>query len=201
MVARKMGMLYGSNADLSEETVVETLTSQQPPAMSAALLVTQKPRFYGVRTYRTAAIVCLSSKQHLPAQVQWYKASMYNGERKLLEGQITRNSSLTQNAFLYIHNLAEGDSGVYFCKLNNTWGPGTELQVATPVDTVQAEHRSRIKDGLIVLQGLLLAVFLAALLQRKHQLGLATETCDGDLYEELDVYADAEGTEAPWERK
>lgn len=99
--------------------------------MSGALLVTQKPRFYGVRTYRTAAILCVSSKQHLPAQVQWYKASMYNGERRLLEGQITRNSSLTRNAILYIHNLAEGDSGVYFCKLNNTWGPGTELQVAS----------------------------------------------------------------------
>lgn len=29
--------------------------------------------------------------------------------------------------------------------------------------------------------------------------GLAVETCGGGLYEELSVYAQAEGAEAPWE--
>ena len=29
--------------------------------------------------------------------------------------------------------------------------------------------------------------------------GLAIETCGGGLYEELSVYAEAEGAEAPWE--
>lgn len=69
----------------------------------------------------------------------------------------------------------------------------------------------------MILQGLMLAACIAAYVFRKRTLsetkdsiyeepevdhiyeGLAIETCEGDLYEEISVYAHAEGAEAPWE--
>ncbi|XP_070783783.1 B-cell antigen receptor complex-associated protein beta chain [Enoplosus armatus] len=192
-------------------------------ALNQALMVTQKPRFYGMKTGRSVGIYCLHSPLHLAARVQWYKAHEYDVDvekrRKIQAEQRIeiRNKNLTEGAYLYIHDLRIEDNGVYFCKINKTWGSGTELQVARPVNLTQALYRTKMKDGLIILQGLLLAVCIAAILLRKQTLlekrdsiyeepetdhiyeGLAIETCGGGLYEELSVYAQAEGAEAPWE--
>ncbi|XP_074475833.1 uncharacterized protein cd79b [Sebastes fasciatus] len=192
-------------------------------SISAALnpKVTQKPRFYGVKTKHNVGIYCLSTEKH--SEVEWYDADAYNvdvqSRRKIMAKKrfTFHHSHLNPNAFLLIRDVVIEDSKVYFCKLNNTWGPGTELQVARPIDVPQAEYRSKMKDALIILQGLILAVCIAAfVLRRRQQMdkkdciyeepetdhiyeGLAIETCEGGLYEELTVYAEAEGTEAPWE--
>ncbi|XP_054608978.1 B-cell antigen receptor complex-associated protein beta chain [Dunckerocampus dactyliophorus] len=190
-------------------------------AVSRDLVVSQKPRFYGISPGRFVTIYCVSSKQHLAAHVDWYKASEYDlavSERQMLQGAITRHKDLTRNAFLILADLSVKDSGVYFCKINNTWGAGTQLQVARPVNRARAAHQSKMKDGLIIMQALMLSVFAAALLQRHRKLlksgeliyeepeidhiyeGLVLEANEGDFYEELSLYAQVtEAAEAPWE--
>ncbi|XP_077407652.1 B-cell antigen receptor complex-associated protein beta chain [Vanacampus margaritifer] len=198
------------------------MTLVRSAAVSRELSITQKPRFYGVRPSRFVTIYCASSQQHLPAEARWYKAARYDqdvAQWRPLEDAVTRDKDLTLNAFLILHDLSFEDSGVYFCRINETWGAGTQLQVARPVNRAQAMHRSNMKDGFIVLQGLMLAAVVALLLQRNRKMlkireriydepeiehiyeGLTIEAYgDGDLYEELAVYATADDwAEAPWE--
>ncbi|KAM6898605.1 B-cell antigen receptor complex-associated protein beta chain [Lycodopsis pacificus] len=192
-------------------------------ASDPAVQITQKPRFYGVKTGRNVSIGCLSTQDLLAAKVQWYKADTYEALKrdKIVEEIKFKffNGNLRRK-FIFISDVGIEDRGVYFCKLNDTWGPGTELQVVRPIALAQALHRTNMKDGLIILQGLVLAGCIAAVVLRRQQLlekndsiyeepdtdhiyeGLAIETCGGDLYEELSVYAQAdgaEGAEAPWE--
>lgn len=184
-----------------------------------ALQISQKPRFYGVMTSRRVGIYCMSSKQHLPSNVTWYKASEFNTEKSLIQPGhrvYVRKRNLTENGILVLTDLVVEDKGVYFCRINDEYGPGTEVYVTKPVNLANFLYRSQMKDGLMVLKGLLLAVFVAAFGFRKKTLskkeefiyeepevdhiyeGLAIETCE-DLYEEISVYAQAEGAEAPWE--
>ncbi|XP_061911166.1 uncharacterized protein cd79b [Entelurus aequoreus] len=188
--------------------------------VSRDLVAIQKPRFYGVRPGRFVVIYCMSSKQHLAAQVVWYKTPKYDragSHRQVLEGAITRHKNLTRDAFLILTDLTVQDSGVYYCRIDHAWGAGTQLQVARPVDRARVLHHSKVKDGLMVTQALMLTLFAAALLHRKLLLkrretiyeepqldhiyqGLVMEMGGDDLYEELTMYAQAaEVAEAPWE--
>ncbi|XP_057681763.1 uncharacterized protein cd79b isoform X2 [Corythoichthys intestinalis] len=198
------------------------MRNEETFAAGRELSVIQKPRFYGVRPSRFVTIYCGSSHQHLPANVRWFKATHYDQdttERRLLEDVMTLDKDLTLNAFLILHDLTLEDSGVYFCRINETWGAGTQLQVARTVNRAQAARRSNMKDAFIVLEGLMLAAIVALLLQRNRKMlqrreriyeepeiehiyeGLNIEGYGGgDLYEELAVYAEAgNDAEAPWE--
>ncbi|XP_005725910.1 B-cell antigen receptor complex-associated protein beta chain [Pundamilia nyererei] len=184
-------------------------------AGNKTLQIRQKPRFYGVAVKSSVHIYCSSSRQH-NSTVKWFKANKIGDEQTPLSTLIDDDIRF-QMAYLYINNIQMRHSGVYYCKINETQGPGTEVKVFRPVVMEKALYRSNVKDGLIVFQGFLLAVFIAALLLRKQKLwerrdseyeepetdhiyeGLAIETCGGGLYEELSVYAQAEGAEAPWE--
>ncbi|KAM9715723.1 B-cell antigen receptor complex-associated protein beta chain [Menidia menidia] len=196
-------------------------------SLSVALQLKQRPRVYRTRTNRPLSIFCLfmqhdkpKSAEGLRASAQWYKANKYNGDKETIpERERYKYGELKgiKNGLLHLYDVETKDSGVYFCKVNGTFGPGTEVQIFKSVDLYQALYRSKIKDGLMVLQGLLLAVCIGVVLLRKDKLfekeesnyeepeidhiyeGLAIETCDGGLYEDLAIYAQAEGAEAPWE--
>uniref|UniRef100_A0A3P8RVU1 Ig-like domain-containing protein n=1 Tax=Amphiprion percula TaxID=161767 RepID=A0A3P8RVU1_AMPPE len=192
-------------------------------SLSVALQIRQKPRFYGVKTNRAVYIYCMASNQGQDSEVNWYRADEYDvpeAQRKQIkeEGRFQfEGKGMIKNAFLVITDLQNEDSGVYFCKMDDSWGPGTELRAVRPIQHAQALYRSQMKDSLMVLQGLMLAVCIAALLLRRRTLleqkdsiyeepetdhiyeGLAIETCGGGLYEELAVYSQADGAEAPWE--
>ncbi|MED6240986.1 hypothetical protein ATANTOWER_009328 [Ataeniobius toweri] len=189
-------------------------------SISVALQIHQKPRFYGLRPSRNVPIYCKSSNQTLDSNVEWHKADRYDTDKKKIEHNERiqfKNQDKIQHAFLYFNELKVEDSGVYFCSINGTYGPGTEVQVVRPIDLTNAQYRTQMKDGLIVLQGLLLAVCIGAYLLRKQKLakdsdslyeepeadhiyeGLAIETCGEGLYEDLTAYAQPEGAEAPWE--
>ncbi|XP_017292934.1 B-cell antigen receptor complex-associated protein beta chain [Kryptolebias marmoratus] len=184
--------------------------------LSAALVVTQKPRFYGVKLGRLVMLHCHAPEPNLT--VSWHKQHGSGTTEVKNDGRIRFEiKPSTKNTFLLISKVRIEDSGVYFCKVKNISGPGTQLLVVSLVDPVQAQYRSQMKDGLMVLQGLLLAGCVAAILLRKQKVlkrrdslyeepeidhiyeGLAIEACGGDLYEDLSAYAQPEGAEAPWE--
>ncbi|XP_041829035.1 B-cell antigen receptor complex-associated protein beta chain [Melanotaenia boesemani] len=187
--------------------------------LTVSLQVSQRPRFIGLKTKRVVRIYC-SSKQNVQSTALWYKADEYKGSKHRIyqtERIVFHNSSMIQNGILNVLDIQVEDSGVYFCEVNGAEGPGTEVQAVRGIILQQALYRSKMKDGLIILQGLLLAACIGAILLRKQRLmerrdsiyeepetdhiyeGLAIESCGGDLYEDLSVYAQAEGTEAPWE--
>uniref|UniRef100_UPI003AAAC876 B-cell antigen receptor complex-associated protein beta chain n=1 Tax=Centroberyx gerrardi TaxID=166262 RepID=UPI003AAAC876 len=192
-------------------------------SLSVAVLVSQKPRFYGVKTNQKVVICCVSSEQNKLIQVEWFKASNYTVKPEdripvQAGGQIDILHLMNNTIIITINKVRMNDSAVYYCRMNDTWGPGTEVQVARAVNLEQAVYRSKMKDGLIILQGLLLAICVAAPLIRNHLLmkkrdsiyeepetdhiyeGLAIETCGGGLYEEISAYSQAGGAEAPWEQ-
>ncbi|XP_033964033.1 uncharacterized protein [Pseudochaenichthys georgianus] len=195
-------------------------------ALNPDVPISQKPRFYGVNAGRNVSICCLCSKELQTAKAEWYRVDKYDTVVNEITNRIQavkkytfRHNHGVRNVFLDIHDVRMENSGVYFCKINNEWGPGTAVQVARSGGIDQA-RRSKMKDALIILQGLLLAVCIAAVLLCKHQQlekkdsiyeepevdhiyeGLKIETCSGGVYEELSVYAQADGddsAEAPWE--
>ncbi|XP_038152905.1 uncharacterized protein cd79b [Cyprinodon tularosa] len=189
-------------------------------SLSVALQISQRPRFYGLTSRRDVSIYCQSSEQDTAKTAEWYKAMKYDSpEKEIVESERIRyeKQGSVENAFLFFKELTVEDSGIYYCKINDTWGPGTEVQIIRPVNLISAQYRTQMKDGLIVLQGLLVAVCIGAYLLRKQKLikdndsvyeepeadhiyeGLAIETCGGGLYEDLSAYARTEETEAPWE--
>nr|XP_020472217.1 uncharacterized protein LOC109969580 isoform X1 [Monopterus albus] len=190
-------------------------------SFSVALQLLQKPRFRRSTVGNITTLYCAASNHDEKANVHWVKADSYNSgtsEINLKRKEITLgNVNKTLNGLLVISNLTEDDSGVYFCKHGNTWGPGTQIMVYKYNQDLVATKNSRILEGLMIIQGLLLAVCIAGIMLHKEKLmkkrdsiyedpetdhiyeGLAIETCGGGLYEELSVYAQAEGTEAPWE--
>lgn len=102
--------------------------------------IRQKPRFYGVMTYKPAVVIyCLSPKQNQSATVEWYKANKYNEvqenririypDGKKIE--MNPREITTLRSILQIFNPRIMDTGVYFCKLNDEWGPGTEVQITS----------------------------------------------------------------------
>ncbi|XP_042364377.1 uncharacterized protein cd79b [Plectropomus leopardus] len=201
-------------------------------APDPAMQIIQKPRFIGLPVGHRVFMLCLSYPvQTVPAKVEWYKADEYDmdksktiklaaekGKYDIFNITVINKSIKKDAPALVISNINIKDSGVYFCKMNDHWGPGTGLHVSRDINIAEALHRTRMKDGLIILQGLVLAVCIAAFLLRKQHLlekkdsiyeepetdhiyeGLAIETCGGGLYEELSIYAEAEGAEAPWEK-
>lgn len=96
--------------------------------------VFQKPRFIGVKTGRTILIYCVASNPSLPARVEWLKADAYKEHPSALQSTkeiIIMEKTSTRNASIIIKNVNTNDSGIYYCKLNDTKGPGSELQVSS----------------------------------------------------------------------
>ncbi|CAB1444632.1 unnamed protein product [Pleuronectes platessa] len=188
--------------------------------LSEALSITQRPRFYGVHAGRSVVFYC-ASKPPQQSTMRWLKAGVHDGVKdELVEGERIRFHVLKKagkNSFLNISGVQVEDSGVYFCEMNGTSGPGTQLIVLKAVNLSKAARWTTMKDALIFLQGLLLAAIVTAILLRGRTVsekkdiiyeepetdhiyeGLEIERCDGGLYEELSVYAQADDAEAPWE--
>lgn len=100
--------------------------------------VFQKPRFVGMRTGRTVRIYCVPSNPSLPAHVEWFKDQNYKDQLKNSQRIKIKEKSDTTNSSIIISKVETEDSGTYFCKLNGTLGPGTELQVSSRCQFVDA---------------------------------------------------------------
>lgn len=102
---------------------------------TADFQVQQKPRFYGVKVGKQVGFTCFASDLTLAAVVKWYKIEKYE-EDKVYGGQMHefKNSRAAMYSSqikgqLFIKDVEVKDSGIYYCRINQTWGPGTELQV------------------------------------------------------------------------
>lgn len=95
--------------------------------------ISQRPRFYGLMPGHTVTISCFPKPPASIVSVEWYKATTYDAITQLIQEkeryEITKIN--TTSSFLRIFNVKTEDSGVYFCKINEEWGPGTELQVVS----------------------------------------------------------------------
>ncbi len=102
----------------------------------------QAPRFSGKYTTKSARIYCgvlktvnrnkiVNLEDNL--SVKWHKADKYNSHKEEIttEERIETGKHRNDSFFLHIDDLRLEDKGVYFCEINNTMGPGTELQVAS----------------------------------------------------------------------
>ncbi|CAM4706922.1 unnamed protein product [Leuciscus chuanchicus] len=182
--------------------------------------VFQKPRFLGVETNKNVMIYCVSSQSSMPAHVVWFfkadkadkadKETLNNNQRISIMEKTEKT-----NASILIKNVEVEDSGIYFCKLNGTLGPGTALQVSRYSDPKAILRRSRIKDVIIFLQAFLLILCIVVPLVQFYKLekkeeadyeepeddhiyeGLEIEHCGGDVYEDISVYT--QPTDAAWE--
>ncbi|XP_043109554.1 B-cell antigen receptor complex-associated protein beta chain [Puntigrus tetrazona] len=182
----------------------------------ANIHVFQKPRFIGVKTGRTVIIYCVPLNPSKSSHVEWFRGQIYKDQLKNSQRIKITEKSDKLNASVTINKVEIEDSGTYFCKLNGTFGPGTELQVSRHIDTDVVLKRSRVKDVFIFLQGLLLILCIVVPLVQYYRLGmkedaiyeepevdhiyegLEIEQCGGaDLYE--DITALARDTDAAWE--
>ncbi|KAK3529404.1 hypothetical protein QTP70_031132, partial [Hemibagrus guttatus] len=133
---------------------------------TAEFRVQQKPRFYGVKVGKTVGFTCSASDPNLgKAVVMWYKVEKYDededevntGQMQEFKNPRSRKAQENMRGQLFIRNIEVKDSGIYYCKMNQTWGHGTELQVFIGRSNREvAERRNNIKDMIIFFQGFLL---------------------------------------------
>ncbi|KAJ7984613.1 hypothetical protein DPEC_G00356590 [Dallia pectoralis] len=188
-----------------------------------SLKLVQKPRFLGAKIENNVRITCIASDMN--PNVTWYKACKYDiepGRRNLLKqsNSITYWNRTGTRGIIIIKNLKIEDSGVYFCRINDIWGTGTELQVSRHIHFESAERRSNLKDFFIFVQAILLTLLVFApllkhqtLVQKEEAIydepeqdhiyeGLEIEHCC-DLYEDISMYAQQEPAEgaAVWKQE
>lgn len=96
---------------------------------TGALRIRQFPRVVAVKTKQTVHITCPTTAN----TVQWYRLNKYEEDlskaAEVKKGGKTDIS--TPGTMLTISNMRVEDTGVYFCKVNDTWGSGTELRIAS----------------------------------------------------------------------
>ncbi|XP_060794786.1 B-cell antigen receptor complex-associated protein beta chain isoform X2 [Neoarius graeffei] len=191
-------------------------------SVAADFQVQQKPRFYGVKVGTQVLFKCSASDPTLgEAVMTWHKIEkyeedkVYNGQMHQIENDRASKLSGQMRGHLRIINVQVKDSGIYYCKMNQTWGPGTQLQVFRYHKREVVEWRNDMKDIIILLQGfLLMACIIIPLiwyyrLQKEEAVYEEPEhdhTYEGleighsaDLYEDLTAFVQNPDTDASWE--
>ncbi|XP_057572691.1 B-cell antigen receptor complex-associated protein beta chain isoform X2 [Hippopotamus amphibius kiboko] len=151
---------------LSGETVVNTAALSRNPRGSPCARIQQQPRFVAKKRGSMVEIRC-----HLeqPGDVTWFQKQEPDLEPKMVkadEGRILQNQS-SSVATLIIHGVQFQDNGVYFCKQECSRQPprteqgcGTELRVLGFSTLAQLKRRNTLKDGIIMIQTLLIILFI-----------------------------------------
>ena len=85
-----------------------------------------------MKASRSVVIHCVSPLRP-PLQVDWFWAKDSDQDA---EGPMSPNANVVmqgkterKNAYLWLKDVSPSDSGIYYCKVNGSRGPGTGLQV------------------------------------------------------------------------
>lgn len=124
----------------------------------------QYPRFMAKKRGSTVAIMCFMDGL---GNVNWLRKQATDSEPKLLhleQGHIEQTQS-NFNATLTIRNIQFQDNGIYFCQQESLEGSrkegcGTELRVMGFSTLAQLKRRNTLKDGIIMIQTLLIIIFI-----------------------------------------
>ncbi|KAG7492316.1 hypothetical protein MATL_G00013700 [Megalops atlanticus] len=180
--------------------------------------ILQRPRFLGVKRLRNVRVFCIVPEEQASGVIQWYKVSKHTSElqKPIVENDRLKIAQLSKarNAWIGIEKAQPEDSGVYYCKINNTLGSGTELQVYRHIDAEEAMRRTKMKDVMIIIQALLLvscvlAPLLLHLKKAKEEDAIYEEPEEDHTYEGLEIehcglYEDipalSQPSEATWEQ-
>ncbi|XP_059854471.1 B-cell antigen receptor complex-associated protein beta chain isoform X1 [Delphinus delphis] len=150
------------------ETVLEAKTEAlyRNPKGGSCSQIWQHPRFVAKKRGSMVEIKC-----HLEdsGSVSWLWKQEADSEAKLLlpeKGRIlqTHNNS---EATLVIQDVQFPDNGIYFCEVECSQRPprtergcGTELRVMGFSTLAQLKRRNTLKDGIIMIQTLLIILFI-----------------------------------------
>ncbi|XP_020921747.1 B-cell antigen receptor complex-associated protein beta chain isoform X1 [Sus scrofa] len=152
---------------LSGETVLEAETKElRDPKGGACSRIWQHPRFVARKRGSMVEIRCYVED---PGIVSWLRKQEADLEPKIFppeEGRIIQNQT-TSEATLIIQGVQFQDNGVYYCKqecskepLRTEQGCGTELRVMGFSTLAQLKRRNTLKDGIIMIQTLLIILFI-----------------------------------------
>ncbi|XP_058140509.1 B-cell antigen receptor complex-associated protein beta chain [Dasypus novemcinctus] len=124
----------------------------------------QNPRFVAKKRGSVFEVKCHMDSPD--GMVNWFRkqdaGSPYQRVH-LEQGRVLQNLSHTVST-LTIRGIQFEDNGIYFCKKecsgNTYWGCGTELRVMGFSSLEQQKRRNTLKDGIIMVQTLLICLFI-----------------------------------------
>ncbi|CAH6776308.1 B-cell antigen receptor complex-associated protein beta chain isoform X2 [Phodopus roborovskii] len=132
---------------------------------SSCSMINQYPRYVSKKRNSVVKLHCYSE---YPGIVTWFRKQGNQELQELLEedGRISK----TSNDSLYtltIQSIQYEDNGIYFCKqqcntanLDTVLSCGSELKVLGFSTLDQLKRRNTLKDGIIMIQTLLIIVFI-----------------------------------------
>ncbi|XP_059938409.1 B-cell antigen receptor complex-associated protein beta chain isoform X2 [Mesoplodon densirostris] len=154
---------------LSGETVLEVSKTQElypDPKGSLCSRIWQQPRFVAKKRGSMVEIIC---HLEVPGNVSWLRKQETDSEAKLFlpkKGRILQTYNTTE-ATLIIQDIQFQDNGIYFCEEERfketprrERGCGTELRVMGFSTLAQLKRRNTLKDGIIMIQTLLIILFI-----------------------------------------
>lgn len=124
----------------------------------------QYPRFMARKRGAVVKIICLLE---VTGPVSWLWRQDMDSEPKELpvkQGRIQQTQT-NSNATLTIHDIQFQDNGIYFCQHRCSdkslqMGCGSELRVMGFSTLAQLKRRNTLKDGIIMIQTLLIILFI-----------------------------------------
>nr|XP_004655127.1 B-cell antigen receptor complex-associated protein beta chain [Jaculus jaculus] len=155
---------------LSGEPVPAMTTSDllSNPQGNSCSRIWQYPRFLARKRGSVVKIQCQMASSNSPSIVTWFRKQENQEPQELLpeQGHILQ----TQNGSVYtltIQGIQFEDNGIYFCQQECSdanaglfQGCGTELRVMGFSTLAQLKRRNTLKDGIIMIQTLLIILFI-----------------------------------------
>ncbi|KAK1331228.1 hypothetical protein QTO34_009179 [Cnephaeus nilssonii] len=134
------------------------------PTGSTCSQIWQYPRFIAKKRSSTVQIMC---SLEVTGNVNWFWKQDMDSEPKDLAvkpGRIQQTQS-NSNATLIIQDVQFQDNGIYFCQHKRSDGSleigcGSELRVMGFSTLAQLKRRNTLKDGIIMIQTLLIILFI-----------------------------------------
>ncbi|XP_042529958.1 B-cell antigen receptor complex-associated protein beta chain isoform X1 [Dipodomys spectabilis] len=148
---------------------VPTMSTKDPaqnPPGSACSGIWQNPRFVARKRGSKVNIHCYADSSGM---VTWFRKPEMNADLQMVLPDQSRILP-SQNGSIYTLTIKEvqfEDNGIYFCQLEctgrsspNVQSCGTELRVMGFSTLAQLKRRNTLKDGIIMIQTLLIILFI-----------------------------------------